>query len=165
MPTLTEVSIRISESLGNPTSPTPGVIAYWLRHNIGSLNNLINTSYIIDPADGTIEPDLDEQTASIFMSFYMIYYWGSKVNESIGAGGYDNVLEVQENGAVVRFAARNNIALSFIQMKKQEQEVLDNLVSFYRSNNAVPQSVDGRDLVSESYNGFATDERIIRTIN
>ena len=162
---LLELATRTHQNLNNPTSPTVGVLIYWYRHGIGSLNNLINASYSIDPADGTIEPDLDEQSAAIFMSLYMIYYWGNKVNESIGAGGYDHVLEVQENGALVRMVNKSSLAQTFSQMKRQEQENLNNLVSFYRGNNAIPQSVDGRDLVSESYNGFSTDERIIRTID
>ena len=162
---LLEAATRIHQNLNSPSSPTVGVLQYYLRHNIGILNNLINTSYVIDSADGTIDPDLGEAEFSIFQSFYMIYYWDSQVRNSVGAGAYDHVLEVAENGAVVRMVNKGALAQTFSQMKRQEQGVLDNLVSFYRSNNAIPQSVDGRDLVSESYNGFSTDERIIRTID
>jgi hypothetical protein len=150
---LLELATRTHQSLNSPSSPTVGVIQYYFRHNIGTLNNLLNSSYVIDAANGAISPDLGEQEGSIFMSLYMIYYWGNKVNESIGAAGYDHVLEVQENGAIVRMVNKNSLALSFIQLKKQEQDNLDNLVCFYRGNNAVPQSIDGEDTTEEFYNG------------
>ena len=63
-------------------------------------------------------------------------------------------MEVSENGAMVRLTNKNNIALSFIQMKRQEQEGLDKLIAFYRGNNATPQSVDGDDTIEGNFNGI-----------
>ncbi len=156
MPTLLETATRISENLGNPDSPTVGVIQYWLRHNIGTLNTLLNTGYTIDASDGTVEPDLAEDDAAIFQLMYNIYYYDTKVRANLGAAAIDNVLEVAENGAVVRMVNKNSIALSYIQMKKQEQEELNKMVSLYRGNRAVPDQVAGEDdvdvLYSSNYN-------------
>lgn len=152
--TLIELSTRTSQNLENPDAPTVGVINYWYRHNIGALNNLINTSYSIDVSDGSIDPDLDEQEGSIFMKLYMVYYYDTKIRANLGAASVDSVLEVAENGAVVRMTNKNEISKSYIQMKKHEQEELNNLVTFYRGNNAVPQAVAGTDDIDTWYDGI-----------
>ena len=153
MATLIEIAIRISQNLDNPDSPTPGVIEYWLRHNIGNLNNLLNTGYSIDQTDGTVEPDLGENEAAIFQTMYLVKYYEGRIRANLGAAAIDSILEVSENGAVVRMVSKNNLALSYIQLKKQEQETLNNLVTFYRGNNAIPQGIDGDDTTDFVYDG------------
>lgn len=162
MATLLEVSERIYQSLGSPDSPTVGVIQYYLRHNIGALNTLLNTSYLIDATDGTVEPDLAEDDAVIFQSMYFIYYYDTRVRANLGAASIDSILEVAENGAVVRMTNRNSLALTYVQMKKQDQENLNNMVAFYRSNRAVPDQVVGEDDVDVLY---STNYNLRRTIN
>lgn len=162
MATLLEVSERISQSLGNPTSPTPGVIQYYLRHNIGVLNTLLNTTYTINASDGTINPDLAEDDAAIFQTMYFIYHYDTNVRSNLGAAGIDSILEVAENGAVVRMTNRNSLALTYVQMKKQEQENLNNMVAFYRGNRATPDQVAGEDDVDVLY---STNYNLNRTIN
>ena len=157
MPTLIEIATRISQNLGNPDAPTVGVINYWLRNNIGNLNNLLNTGYIIDGTDGSIDPDLTEQEAGIIQSMYFVYFYDTKIRANLGAAAIDSVLEVSENGALVRLTNKNEISKSYIQMKRQEQEELNNLVSMYRSNNATPQSVDGNDDLEHLYHGVSTN--------
>lgn len=156
MATLIEISSRISQNLGNPDSPTPGVIEYYLRHHLGELNNLINTSYSIDATDGTVEPDLGEDEAAIFQLIYLIYYYGLKIRENLGAAAIDPVLEVAENGAIVRLTNRNAISLTYVQLKRQEQEQLDNLVGFYRMNRAVPSVIHGDDTEDFDFDGTNT---------
>ena len=162
MPTLIEISTRISQNLGSPDYPTVGVINFWLRNNLGVLNNLLNTSYVIDGTDGSIEPDIGEQEAGIFQSMYYVYYYSNKVRENLGAASIDSVLEVSENGALVRLTNKNEISKSYIQMKKQEQEDLNKLVTFYRSNHAVPGGIDGDDSVEGYYNGVNSSNTRIR---
>lgn len=153
--TLIELSEQISQDLNNPDYPTVGVIQYWCRHAVFSLNNLINTSYTINQTDGTISPEIGDQESAILKKMYLVYYYGNKVRENLGAAAIDPVLEVSENGAVVRLTNRNSVALSYIQMKKQEQEDLNKLISFYRSNHAVPEGIDGDDLTEGWYHGVS----------
>ncbi len=153
MATLIEIATRISQNLDNPDSPTIGVIEYWLRHNIGNLNNLLNTGYSIDQTDGTVEPDLGENEAAIFQTMYLVKYYEGKIRANLGAAAIDSILEVSENGAVVRMTNKNSIAQTYSQIKNQEQEVLNKLVTFYRGNNATPQGIDGDDTVDVLFNG------------
>ena len=153
MPTLLEVSTQVHQDLGSPDSPTVGVIQYWLRHHVTDLNNAINTSYTISATDGSIEPDLGDQESSIIKRMYMVYFYDHKIRENLGAAAIDPVLEVAENGAVVRMVSRNNLALSYVQMKKAEKDTLDQLIHFYRTNSATPQSVEGDDTTDVDYDG------------
>jgi len=151
---LLEVATQIHQDLESPDSPTVGVIQYWLRHHISELNNLINTGYTIDNNDGSIEPDLAEQDSAILKKLYMVYYYDTKIRANLGAASVDSVLEVAENGALIRMTNKNEISKSYIQMKKHEQEELNNLVTFYRGNNAVPQAVAGTDDIDTWYDGI-----------
>lgn len=153
---LLEAATRIHQNLGSPDAPTVGVIQYYLRHNIGQLNNLINTGFSIEPVDGTIEPDLDEDAFGVYQCLYLIYYYGQKARENLGAAAIDPVLEVAENGAVVRLTSRNSISLSYIQLKKQEEEQLHKLVHFYRMNRATPDAVHGEDDDDVEFDGTSS---------
>lgn len=153
MPSLLELSIQLHQDLGSPDAPTVGVIQYFLRHHVTELNNLINTGYTIDGTDGSIGPDLGDQESAILKKMYMVYYYGTQIRSNLGAAAIDPVLEVSENGAIVRLTNRNAISLTYVQMKRFEQEELDNLVSFYRSNNATPQVIDGDDTDDVWYDG------------
>lgn len=158
--TLLELSTTISQDLGNPDSPTVGVINYWLRHAVFTLNNLINTSYTIDATDGSIEPDIGDQESAILKKMYFVYFYDTKIRANLGAAAIDSVLEVSENGALVRLTNKNEISKSYIQMKRQEQEELNSLVAMYRANNATPQSVDGNDDLEQLYHGVSTNINI-----
>ena len=162
MATLIEVATRISQNLDNPDSPSPAVIQYWLRNNLGLLNNLINVSYTIDQTDGTVEPDIGDNEASIFQHMYLIHYYDGRIRANLGAAAIDPVLEVSENGAIVRLTNKNQIALTFAQLKRQEQEILNGLVTHYRMNNATPQQVAGADTIEEWYDGTNSN---LRTTN
>ncbi len=152
--TLLELSTQTSQDLENPDYPTVGVINYWYRHAVFSLNNLINTGYTINPTDGSISPELGDQESAILKKMYFVYYYDTKIRANLGAASVDSVLEVAENGAVVRMTNKNEISKSYIQMKKHEQEELNNLVTFYRGNNAVPQAVAGTDDIDTWYDGI-----------
>ena len=153
MPSLLEISTQLSQDLGSPDSPTVGVIQYWLRHHVSELNSLINTGYVIDESDGGINPDITDNDAAIIKKMYMVYYYDTRIRANLGAAAIDSILEVSENGAVVRMTNKNSIALTYTQLKKQEQESLDKLVTFYRGNNATPQGIDGDDTVDTLFNG------------
>lgn len=162
MPSLIELSNEIYQDLGSPDSPTMGVIQYWIRNHVSELNNLINTSYILDGTDGSIDPDINDLDSAIIKKMYLVYFYESKVRGSLGAAALDPVLEVSENGAVVRLINKNEIAKSYIQMKKEEQEELNRLVAMYRSNNAVPATVDGDDTDEQWYHGVSISNTRIK---
>lgn len=151
--TLIELSEQVSQDLGNPDSPTVGVIQYWLRHNTFLLNNLINTNYTINATDGSISPEIGDQESAILKRMFFVYFYDTRIRANLGAAAIDSILEVSENGAVVRMTNKNSIAQTYSQIRNQEQEVLNKLVTFYRGNNAVPQGIDGDDTTDVLFDG------------
>lgn len=158
--TLLEIATQIHQDLESPDSPTVGVIQYWLRHHTTELNNLINTGYTIDGNDGSIEPDLSDQDSAIIKKMYMVYHYDTKVRANLGAAGIDSILEVAENGAIIRMQNKNEISKSYIQMRKETQMELNNLVTFYRGNNSAPQAVAGTDDVDVWYDGVNSNVNV-----
>ena len=62
-----------------------------------------------------------------------------------GVGGVDQLIEATSDGGTLRFVNRNELAKSYIQLKKDIEEKLKNLVNAYKHNSYVPLSVEGDD--------------------
>lgn len=148
---LLELSNRLHQKLGNPNNLAVGVIQYWLRFSLGRLNNLIFTSYSLQAQTGDVEGELGENEAGILEQMYFVYYYDVKIRENLGAASIDSVLEIAENGAVVRLISKNEISKTYVQMKRLAQEELDKLVSGYKMLNSIPVSVNGTDTQEGEY--------------
>lgn len=150
---LLDLAEEIHTDLDNPTSTSVPAIMFWLRGNLGNLNLKINSSYSLDSTSSEASPELSREDAAILKKMYFVYYYDWRIRENLGAASQDPVMEIAENGAVVRLVSKNSIAISYIQIKKQEQDELDKLITFYRGNNAVPLSVDGDDTTDVQFDG------------
>ena len=81
--TVTSVSQEIYEELGDTSSTSIAAIASWVRRNIGGLNNLLNTSFIIQENNNfEIAPDLSDIEKYIFKKMYSIYYFDLKIKNT-----------------------------------------------------------------------------------
>ena len=61
---ITDISHEIFTELGSPTNLSVPAIAFWIRTNVGTLNNLINTSFVLN-ASHEIEETVDSVTTEI----------------------------------------------------------------------------------------------------
>ena len=52
-----DIADEVYRELGSPTDLSIPAIAFWLRTNIGSLNNHINTAFVINSTSYEIEQD------------------------------------------------------------------------------------------------------------
>lgn len=157
MSAIIDIANEIHQELGSPNNIAPGLIGYWIRSNIGSLNNLINSSYQINLANGQINPDIGENEKAIFKKQYFIHYYDTKLRDTLNLANSDSVVEVSENGATIRLLNKNEVAKTYISLKKTEQEDLFKMLHLYRMNNASPESVVGADTVEEAYEGGQVD--------
>lgn len=127
-----DIALELVQDLGI-TSIAPGNVAFWIRNNIGSLNNAIGTSYVIDSYSSEIQGGVGEQEKAIFKKMYAVYYYGKMVNENLGATAYDAVMEITSDGSTVRKVSKNQIAQTYLQLKKQESEELAFLINGYKN--------------------------------
>ena len=69
-----DIADEIHRELGSPSDLSIPAISYWLRTNIGKLNNLLYLSLTVD--DDTLEfsTDLTDDQSVIFKKLYIIHY-------------------------------------------------------------------------------------------
>lgn len=146
---VTNVADELHREIGEPTDYGQGIISLWLRANIGQLNNLIHSSYIIDNSAGQdISPELGDGEKAILKELFFIYYYGKQINSNLGAAAYDAVIEVQSDGARVRKVNKNEVAKSYLQLREQHKKSLKDLLNGYRYGSATPIQVAGDDDLS-----------------
>jgi len=122
----------------------PG-IAFWLRSNIGMLNNAINKSYVLN-ADQSITPPIDQDAKSIFKKMYEVNkYIPFKIRANLGAASADPVVEVSSDGMRVRTVEKNKLAQVWIELKKEATKELADLINAYKIDKVLPNQVAGDD--------------------
>lgn len=149
--TVTSVSQEIYEELGDTSSTSIAAIASWVRRNIGGLNNLLNTSFIIQENNNfEIAPDLSDIEKYIFKKMYSIYYFDLKIKNT-GSLIDTDFISIKDDFGSVQKINSNEILKSFYSIRKQDYEELRDLVNRYRSNNSGPRQVAGDDIIAGSY--------------
>lgn len=111
----------------------------WLKANIGQLNNLISTSYVIESNDAF--PELGYDEATIFAAIYIMNYYQRQQKVNMGASSYTDWTEVVEGDSRVRRVSRNEIAKNFRLLSNDIKEYLYQLSEHYRRWKCVPASL------------------------
>lgn len=152
---IVDMAQEIYFELGHPTDLSVPAISYWLRNNIGILNNRINKDIIID--DNTLElvPNLGEAEKSIYKKIYECYFYDLKIKQTLGAINNDTLLEVTDGGGTVRRINRNETSKIYLEAKKNAFNELDMMIHDYNINDVGPLQVAGDDTVMGS---FITDK-------
>ena len=150
---ITDISHEIFTELGSPTNLSIPAIAFWLRTNVGTLNNLINTGFVLN-ASHEIEQTVDSVTteigreeSSILKKLHLVHFYDTLVRDSIGAASWNSVIEVTDMNARVRKINRSEVGKTLAQVKKEENVQLEKLVISYKSGNATPLQVAGDDTI------------------
>jgi hypothetical protein len=138
-------SIWINE-LGQSPLITVPEIAYWVRtKGIGSLNSLIFKSFTINESTLEINEDFTIDELAILAQIYLVKFYQTQANNFLGALGIDDIIEYDSDGTVIRRLNRNEQSKTFLQLKSQAQEQLNNLLGSYKINRATPRDVSGID--------------------
>jgi hypothetical protein len=161
-----DIADELFRELGTPTTLSIPAIAYWLRVNIGSLNNLIHSDFSINETTkeitqlvSNVETEINEQQKSILKKLYIIHYYDIQLRDSLGAASVDGVIEVTSDGASVRKINKNELSKTYSFVRRQEADELQKLIASYKSSEAGPRQVAGDDTVE----GFYRDSSINRS--
>ena len=117
-------------------------IESWVLNNIGTLNNLIGTTFSINDAY-EITPNLAEEEKSIYKKLFEIYYYDKLIRTNLGSSSFDVVQEVTEGDNKIKLVSRTDIAKVYADMRKTSQSDLKSLVDKYKQHSVAPLSVDG----------------------
>jgi len=147
---IVDIADEIFRELNQPTDVSIPQIAFWIRVNVGSLNNLIHTDYTIDTTTLEISPDPAIEEKSILKKLYSIHYYDLKLRGSLGATANDTILEVTSDGSTVRRANKNEMSKVWLSVKRAEQAELNKEISSYKMTKASPNQVVGDDTITDS---------------
>ena len=147
---IVDIADEIFRELDQPLEVSIPQIAFWIRVNVGTLNNLINSEYAINTTTLEISPDPNLEEKSILKKLYNIHYYNLKIRASLGAASKDSVLEVSADGASVRKINKNETGKVYLAIKRQEQDELNKEIANYNLTKSAPSQVTGDDTVSDS---------------
>lgn len=148
-----------------PSYTSVPAIAFWIRGKIGTLNSAICEDYQIDD-NGEVFNDngpISMDAVAIIKQYYRVYNLEYQYNNQLNAlANNTGLIEVQDNfgGATFRRVNKNEIAKNIASVRKDEIEVLNNLVSLYKINKGRPTQVAGDDTQSGQWG-----ERLITVRN
>jgi len=157
-----DIAQEIYFDLNSPSDLSLAAISFWIRANIGNLNNTIFSSFIINDSYEITESDVEINinAVAILKKMYMVHRYAVIIRSKITEVSANDVVEIQDQDTRVRRIDKNQLIRSISAEKKQEEEELRFLISNYRANKSSPGQVIGDDIVAGS---FPTDYPYIRT--
>ena len=157
---IVDIADEIYRELSSPSGLSIPVIAFWLRSNIGALNNLIASTHAINSTTLEFEPELVDESKTVLKKLYMIHYYDIKIRATLGAASIDSVLEVTSDGATVRKINKNELSKTYIAIRKQEYDELTKAVFAFKNNASHPIQVAGDDTINGA--NFTPDRNSLR---
>lgn len=155
-----DIADQIFRELGEPSGISIPAITFWVRSNVGKLNNAINTEYEVNDTTLEIERKIDKKTtnigideAIIFTKMYFVYYYDTKIRANVTGLETDAVVEVSSDGMRVRKTSKTEIIRHLTTLKRLEDEELRRMINHYRIHKAIPRQVAGDDTTAGFYLG------------
>lgn len=156
---INDIGEELFLELDKPSDISISSISYYLKINLGSLNNSLDTNFTIDDAQ-TLDPTPSESVKVIFKKQYLVYYYGKKSLSNLGAAALDSVIDISSDGARVRRVSKNDVSKSFNLLKQSAQRELNDLVNAYRLGQIDPLAIVGPEENREELIGGKTLARI-----
>ena len=119
-----DIAQEIYFDLNSPSDLSIAAIAYWVRSNVGALNNLIfsnfvvnETTYeIVDGSDSAVEIDIN--AVSILKKMYIVHRYAVIIRSKLTAIDSDDIVEVTDQDQKVRKLDKTQIIRAVSAEKK-----------------------------------------------
>jgi len=152
-----DIANEIYFDLNSPSDLSIAAISFWVRANVGALNSLLFSNFIVnqttyeivDADDNTIEININ--AVAILKKMYIVHRYAVIIRSKLTATDSDDVIEVTHNDTKVRKIDKTQLIKTVSAEKKQEEESLKLLVSAYRGKQFVPGQVVGDDIVAGAF--------------
>lgn len=167
-----DIADEIYQALAEPSDISLVSVVYWLRSNIGALNNYINQDFYVDDStleinrvddsDASLIIEMAPIEASILKKMYSVYYYNKQVLSTLGAASTDAVIELESDGSRITKINKNEQSKTYAQLKKQEYDELLYLLNSYKLAKAMPNQVAGNDTIEGAYSPVYRNNRFPR---
>lgn len=158
-----DIADEVFRELGEPTTLSIPAISFWLRANVGQLNNYIHTDYSVSATDLEIvlaeeakTTEIGEEEKSILKKMYFMHFYDQKLRTHMTTMDTDTVLSVRDGDSSVTKINRNEIARSISAVKNQEYIELMRMIQSYTGTKAKPSQVAGDDTTSNDSSKYNT---------
>jgi hypothetical protein len=155
---IVDIANEIYIDNGSPTDTSIPAIAFWVRGRIGALNVMLFESFYIDPlTQEMVDPDtgapVEYEVVGILKQMYRVYDLEVQIRKTMNALANDTVLKYEDQGTTVVRVNRNMMAQTLHQVRKDEIELLKDMVGRYvlGSKEHFPLQVAGDDTIGDYY--------------
>ncbi len=124
-------------------------ISWWIRSvGIGKLNDLIHSSFDVDPTTLEITPEnsFNLEEAAILLQLYLVKFYQLQASRFLGSLGINDTIEYSENGMTIRKLDRVRLSQAWLALAKQVKEDLKDLVTGYTISKSKALSIEGQEL-------------------
>lgn len=145
---ITTLSNQTFIEIGSPSGTTPlSYVSGWYLYNLGTLNNLITSSY--SGVSGDFSPELGDEEGMVYKEAFKLEYYDRLASQSLCANSVDWV-SIQEGDSVIRRASSNDKAKTYISLRDKSNLKLNLMINLYRSNVSIPSVIKDNGDISES---------------
>jgi hypothetical protein len=146
-----DIANEIFIDAGSPTTTSIPAIAFWVRGQVGRINNLLYEDFTINEttlelthADGT---EISYEAVAVIKQLYRLYDYEVQIRTQMNALAACNILSIDDQGTSITRINRNSVSQTLSQIRRDEISMLNDLITAYRNNNpaAMPSQVAGDD--------------------
>ena len=127
-----------------------GFVSGWLETNIGELNGLLHEEFRVD-ATGNIRgagTGLAPVESGIFSTLYELFYYQKSSREALRSFTYSDSVDwitLKEGDTTIQRQNKNSVSKTYVDLSKEANSRLDNLLYQYNYQKSSPIQVAGTD--------------------
>ena len=159
-----DIADEIYRELGSPSSTSISAIAFWLRSNIGALNNYLNETYTINGSYEIIDAasaEINSQSVAVLKKMYSIHDYDLKIRANIVYISTSDIISITDKGRSVTKVNKNEVTKALSSVKNEETKAMNELINAYKNRESIPIQVVGDDTVAGSFRSREYYNRII----
>ncbi len=135
---ITVISDETFRELSEPSDISIPTLDFWFKSNLGQLNSRLDLSILV--VDNDFSPQLIDEEKDIYKAIYKIEWYGRQIRNNLGAAAYSSeVLQIKEGNRTIVGVNKNDIAKTFLNLRKDASQELNFLIQAYKFNRSDPR--------------------------
>jgi len=147
--TVNEIAVEIFTDNGSPSDTSVSAIEYWIRGHVGTLNSKIFTSFVINQSNEIVDElsvAIDLNAAAILKKMWQVDRYDTLLRTQLTAlTTGDDMVEITDDGATYRRSNKGETVKALKDLKQNDSNELERLVTGYKIRASSPLQVAGDD--------------------